>query len=496
MQRRLDEIDLSSRDVSERLIRLECGHIFTVETLDGHCNMSEYYESDAMGTFTTTKAPPVNFQTPPVCPACRGPITAFRYGRVTKRANLDISEHNVTSTMSSAIEKVGSEIEEFSRKLDSAKGEAKLIPFYPPSEVADDFDILSAHRRTRFGTVSEPLPYEEISQASMTNVHGFYREEGRAWSKVAHDLLELYRKIVDVARTRGPHVRAYDAALATLYHLELSVITSDPEQASDTPEPVAMMEANKKIGQPPYKADTRFQVEAFFLSLELRYTLAEIVQSRIEGLYVASGDEIVLRHERLWQSFASFIYESCIRDAEKALKIAEKSSASRLAARAAVYILRGKLELFRFEILAERALLSRQGLLNNDRRRELSTKAQVETNTASFEMKRLETRYLRSRPVTDTTQLNSEKAWFTQNCCEKGDKIVEEYGALTTHLRTGRGYEPLSLKEKEDIVKAFSFSQRGHFYNCENGHTFTIGECGGTTGLSRCPECGAPIPTG
>ncbi|KAH8998229.1 hypothetical protein EDB86DRAFT_2828513 [Lactarius hatsudake] len=474
LQRRLDEIDLSSDNISDRLIKLECGHIFTVETLDGNCNMSEYYESDAMGTFTAMKAPPVNFQTPPSCPACCGPITALRYGRVTKRANLDILEQNVASTMSSAIEEVGPEIEELSRRLDNVKEEAKSIAFNPPSEDADDFDALSARRKTRFGPESEPLPHKEISHASMRNVYGFSGEEGRAWNKVVRDLLKLYKKVADVARTRGPHVQAYGAALATLYRLELSAIASDPERATDTPEPAAMMEVNKKIGQPPHKADTRFQVEAFFLSLELRYTLAEIAQSRIEGLSIVSSEN--LRHERLWRSFVSFIYESCIRDAEKALKIAEKSSAPRLAAQAGMNILRGKLELFRFEILTDRTLLFRQGLLDNDRRNELSTKVQLESNTASCEMKKLETTYFCSIPVTDTAELGSESVWFTQKCRERGDKFIKEYNALVRYLCTEGGYEPLSLEEREIIVKSFGFSHGGHFYNCENGHTFVIGE--------------------
>ncbi len=160
MQRRLDEIDLSSDDVAERLIKLACGHIYTVETLDGHCNMSDYYEQDPMGVFTATKAPPVNFQNPPSCPTCRGPITALRYGRVTKRANLDILEQNVASTMSSALENVGPEIESFAGKLDTVKGEAKSIAFSPPDEAANDINLLSANRRTRFGQESEPLPHE------------------------------------------------------------------------------------------------------------------------------------------------------------------------------------------------------------------------------------------------------------------------------------------------------------------------------------------------
>ncbi|KAF8265012.1 hypothetical protein EI94DRAFT_1737067 [Lactarius quietus] len=494
MQRRLDEIDLSSDDVSERLIRLQCGHIFTVETLDGHCKMSDYYELDALGAFTATKAPPVNFQTPPACPTCRGPITALRYGRVTKRANLDILEQNVASTMSSALEKVGPDIEQFSAKLDDTKVKAKSITFNPPDTAADDFDKLSADRKTRFGLESEPLPDVEISQASMTDIHGFSRDEGKAWNQVVRGLLALYRKVAKVAMTRGPHVQAYGAALATLYRLELSAIASDPERATDAPEPAAMIEVNKKIGQPPHKADTRFQVEAFFLSLELRYTLAEIAQSRVEGLKEScTKDEITVHHERLWRSFVSFIYESCIRDAEKALKIAEKSSASRLAANAGINILRGKLELFRFEILAERTVLARQGHLNNDRRAALSAKTKQKANSASLEIKRLQTTYIRSRPVANTAELRSERDWFKDNCAEKGEKFVKEYEALATHLLTERGYEPLSLKERADIVKAFVFSHRGHFYNCENGHTFVIGECGGAMQAARCPECNAVI---
>ncbi|KAH8976901.1 hypothetical protein EDB92DRAFT_1938185 [Lactarius akahatsu] len=474
MQRRLNEIDLSSSNISERLIRLECGHIFTVGTLDGHCNMSRYYEPDAIGAFTTIKAPPADFQTPPSCPTCRRPITALRYGRITKKANIDMLEQNVASTMSSTLEEVGSEIESFLGRLDNVKSKAKLIAFYPPSR-ATDFDILSAHRRTRFGPESEPLSREEISQASMTNVHGFSVEEGRAWHNVVHDLLKLYRKIVRVARTRGPYEQAYGAALATLYRLELSAIARDPERASDTPERVAMREVIKMIGQPPHKA-------AFFLSFELRYT-------RIEGLRVFSGHEVVCLHERLWRSFVSFIYESCIHDVEKALKIAKKSSASRLAAQAGANILRGKLELFRFEILAQHTLQLQCGLLNDDRRNELSTKTQLEANTASLEMKKLETRYLRSHRVTDTTQLNSDRTWFTQNCREKGDKIVEEYRALATCL-TQRECKP--LKAKEDTGKAPSFSQhRRRFFGCVNGHAFAIGTCGAAIEVAHCPGCNA-----
>ena len=496
MQRKLSEIDLSSEDISERLIRLACGHIFTVETLDGHCNMSEYYEIDPMGVFTVTKAPPVSYQKPPSCPTCRGPITALRYGRVTKRANLDILEQNVASTMSSALEKISPQIEEISAKLEIAKDEAKKIPFSPPASGVEDLDRLAENRRTRFGKESEPLPHEVIQQGGMTTIHGFSGEETRAWNKIVRDLLKLYKRVTEVAGTRGPHIQSYHAALATLYRLELAAIASDPARACDKPEPLAISAVNRKIGQPPHKADTRFQVEAFFLSLELRYTLAEIAQGRIEGLGTDSREEITM-HAQLWRSYLSFIFESCIRDAEKALSIAHKSTASRLAARAEVYILRGRFELFRFEILTERTRLNRERLLDTARRKELSAKTQQEAMTTATQVKTLEETYIRNREVADMDEWETERAWFSKNCREKGEKYVEEYNKLADCLLTEAVYEPVSLQEKADIVKAFGFckslidaeqggiikccilAHRGHFYNCENGHTFVITEVSG-----------------
>ena len=444
--------------MSERLIKLACGHIFTVESLDGHCNMSEYYEIDLMGVFTATKAPPVNYQTPPSCPTCRGPITALRYGRVTKRANLDILEQNVASKMSSDLEDISEEIGRITANIVGTKEDAKKIPFSPPNTKPEDHCHLAENRKTQFGKESETLSPYAIQLGAMTTIHGLSREESRTWSNVVRELVKLYRKVAGVSRTRGPHAQAYGAALATLYRLELAAIASEPDRACNKPEPLAMEEVNKKIGQPPHKADTRFQVEGFFLSIELRYTLAEVALSRIEGLNTNSREEGIAMHTRLWQSYVSFIYESCVRDAEKSLTIAQKSAASRLAARAGVHILRGKLELFRFEILNERALMARDGVLDDAHKETLSSRATQEAEAAVSQLRTLEETYIRSRPAANMDDLKDERAWFAQNCRERGDKYVEEYNKLATHLLTENDvYVPLTLQERADIVKSFGF---------------------------------------
>jgi hypothetical protein len=60
-------------------------------------------------------------------------------------------------------------------------------------------------------------------------------------------------------------------------------------------------------------------------------------------------------------------------------------------------------------------------------------------------------------------------------------------------------YEEVS-KEEIDAIKQAMVSGRGgiathsgHWYDCENGHPFAVGECGMPMQIARCPECGARV---
>lgn len=41
-------------------------------------------------------------------------------------------------------------------------------------------------------------------------------------------------------------------------------------------------------------------------------------------------------------------------------------------------------------------------------------------------------------------------------------------------------------------ISESTFGQ-GHIYRCPNGHVYMIGECGGASEVSRCPQCGFSI---
>lgn len=492
MQRPLSEIDLNANDTSERLITLDCGHIFTVETLDGHCSMGEYYNVDPMGRCTSPKAPPIKYQTPPTCPTCRGPITALRYGRITKRANLDILEQNVASNMSKSLEQFSPGLVAITGLLELWEASAKKIKYEPGFKSAQEFDNLILGRSGKFGKPDEPLPALVLNSAAMKKVHGLAGREGQAWDLVVKDLLDTYKKIVGIATTRSAHVRAYEAALTTLYDLELAEIASDPRRATDHPEPLAIEAVNRKIGQPPHKADRRYHVEAFLLSIELRFMLAQVARARVDSLPITSNDPQVLHHRLLWSSFVEFIYDSCITDCKKTIAIADSSSASRQAARAAVTNIRSEFEKFRFQIINRREQMFKISSLNTNRKL-LSADVMVHKNSAMVYLERVAKSYVSSRSNKDPKVLKEESFWFRKNCTDRATRVFKEYDQLNKHVATDAMYQPMTLQEREDIVKAFGFTHRGHFYNCENGHTFVITECGGAMQNAGCPECGASI---
>lgn len=73
--------------------------------------------------------------------------------------------------------------------------------------------------------------------------------------------------------------------------------------------------------------------------------------------------------------------------------------------------------------------------------------------------------------------------------------IVKELDTVETMLQDATFYAPMRDEEWRAIMSAMSndFRGTGHWYTCENGHPFTVGECGMPMEQARCPQCDAPI---
>jgi Fe2+ or Zn2+ uptake regulation protein len=92
-----------------------------------------------------------------------------------------------------------------------------------------------------------------------------------------------------------------------------------------------------------------------------------------------------------------------------------------------------------------------------------------------------------------TPSREEEASWLAENFSRAAQTIVDEWEAIQKAVGRSTFYQEVSLKEQMEIVRAFNFGSTGHFFNCANGHTFVITECGGAVQRSVCPECGSPI---
>ncbi|KFA53035.1 hypothetical protein S40293_11012 [Stachybotrys chartarum IBT 40293] len=72
------------------------------------------------------------------------------------------------------------------------------------------------------------------------------------------------------------------------------------------------------------------------------------------------------------------------------------------------------------------------------------------------------------------------------------NSLQRELEAVQAMLEDG-SYEQVTAQEMKEVYAAVAreFLGTGHWYGCENGDPFTIGERGMATQLARCPECGA-----
>jgi hypothetical protein len=83
------EIDLDE----DPCIIPSCGHILTLESMDGHMEIAKYYtisdDTNAEKSIIALKSSSVPFSTSELksCPMCRSPLRNInRYGRIVRRA--------------------------------------------------------------------------------------------------------------------------------------------------------------------------------------------------------------------------------------------------------------------------------------------------------------------------------------------------------------------------------------------------------------------------
>ncbi|KAI0930201.1 hypothetical protein AcV5_006978 [Taiwanofungus camphoratus] len=486
LQRTLSDVNIEQETLDELLITLpNCRHVFTVETLDGHCGMSEYYRREGIdGKWLGLQAPPVGFQKPPTCPTCRSAITSPRYGRVYKRADLDILENNVAFHMSSSLAKVQDKLEAVSREdmeqnlrdeaLKNAEGKLEMAVKLTKLRQKRQNEMLRATRST-------PMPPQTLDPSN-EELHSVPVTEAKGWKTVMSKLISAYRDAVNIANTRSAHLHAWEASFSYLYQKEMDNATLNPERAPRNPQEYAMRMARIRVGQPQPRADKRFLVETFWTTITIRLTLVELGGIWLEALQGRTS--YPSEHRRAWGTYISFIIRACAADARTAYGIAGESESHRQNTKTALLIMRIELEQFRFNLL-----MMRQNGKFSENQAKLANSAECKADDALKYILAVLNEHRHAR----RTRREVEEEWLSKNFSQPASMIISEWKQIGRSIRLDTFYEPVSLEELTAVVKGLDFGHAGHFYKCPNGHVYVIADCGGANQRSYCPECGEAI---
>ncbi|EKM54252.1 uncharacterized protein PHACADRAFT_174761 [Phanerochaete carnosa HHB-10118-sp] len=481
--RSLADIDPDMEGLDDLLITLpNCRHVFTVETLDGHASMQEYYRADG-GRWIGLEAPPNDFRKPPTCPTCRVAIRSNRYGRVFKRADLDILENNVAFRMSQSLAAIGRRVK--ITPLGTLKDTLKIEAANETLSITKAAQNRNTHQKNQRALLQQvrntPLPSKGLDPSN-GELHGIPASEVRSWQLTLRGLLASYNDAVSVASIRSAHMHAWEASFSYLYQKEMDLAAQHPEHAPRNPHEHAMRMARLGVGQPQPRADRRFLVEAFWTSIHIRLTLADLAQTWVTALASRSG--YLSENRQLWGRFISFIFRSCLQDGRTALMIAQESESHRQVVKTSLLLMRINIEYFRFNIEGSRGKSRLR-----DRRDQLASRAKEKHEETLQHSEAVRLTHLEIRRADQEQEIQ----WLTTTFVDPAKVIVQEWQKLERSLRMDTFYEPVSLGEMQDIVKGLNFSHTGHFYKCPKGHTFVIGDCGGANQQSFCPECSAPI---
>jgi len=453
LSRTLAEVNPETGELDELLITIpSCGHAFTVETLDGLTGIKNFYTRNVEDTKWIGLQTPEGFIPRPTCPLCRSPISSSRYGRIIKRADLDILERNVAAHMFQSIEICSNTVRNFDE--DRAKtvlltqASQLSIPKQEDMPLEKTMKKMKKNREAILKNVKEtPVSLDDI-RAENKHLHFIDSAVCSAWRNATYPLFKSYGEIVKLAETRSAHTQAWEASFSFLYEHEIQIGLENPAMMPKRPEEHAMRMATLQVGQPRPLADRRTVVEAFWRSLHIRLTLVKLARIWLDALH-NQQNRYPSFHQHQWADYISFLLSVCASDTEKALQVAQESKAHRQIIQTVVLGMRVDLEAFRFNL----EMCKTSGAFKNQEVREsLRLKAFEKAGMEEEALKTAIKQYFIHRKHS-----KEERAWVTENFTNTAQSIIGEWNKIEKSIRLDTFYQPVSLEEKEEIFRAFNF---------------------------------------
>lgn len=400
-----EEIDL---DTDHCIVPL-CGHILTLESMDGHMAMSDFYtmNSDNLIVDLKNSAEPFSASGMKSCPTCRSPLRNLnRYSRIVRRALIDEATKKFIVWANRGFIPLVTRMQAIEAELRETAGSSQKVP----DEVLPAVPLLA------------PLQLQGSRDQQISQIAKVTRKENR-YGTIMGLRREIKKFLQQVDEKEQPFGRIYDLVQDARRHRGIDVDLSS-------------------------KVDI----------LQVRNRLLTTV------LLIRCDYTILLTFLNDWKTRTSTSSPTNQIDLSMNRKECENLITESHSRNQPGNIVEGHLYWARFFAL-ERSFVI---------------------------------------PGSELTQL-ADKAGAREHL-QLAHKICDEYPGQTAGMKSEvtdvekmlRGstfYMPVSNEEKAAVYAAMAhdFRGTGHWYYCENGHPFTIGECGMPMQTSQCPQCGSPV---
>ncbi|GAA5992370.1 hypothetical protein JCM10908_000450 [Rhodotorula pacifica] len=473
MMTTLADFDPTDPDPLQRLITLDCGHAFTVETLDGLFDLGRFFtKKQGEGSWQATVVP--SESTAQIsCPTCKQLVSSasnVRYRRAIKFAELNNQERLRILRNQEQLEALGNAVDAVSmddklahlvERLRPPKGSARL----PESEqVAAQRNSVMA--QTAYSTA------QAFTDDSLFGLGSF----GKAFVKLIRPLLQVHNRIDALVLELSPHTRAYHSAIAALFRAEKQAAAPRSHPLSDEQ---ALRIARLRVGMAPQTSDTSSSLRAVWLATQVRYQICDIVYKLAMRFKAEEAVDSGLVDALL--SFGGFVLETINRDLERGSEIAQGNNSKRLQLENALNSLKCAFKTAQYHLRIDVA----DGRLS---RLDARTSSELQRQQSFAAFGRIKSSLL------STSELRALLAGWTKTAVEPHvDHLRDAWEDFEKSIFGGTFYDSVSDDERRMIIQAVAYPTTGHWYTCPNGHPYVIGECGGAMQVSTCPECGARI---
>ncbi|RHZ77870.1 hypothetical protein Glove_169g29 [Diversispora epigaea] len=447
---------------TERMIFLECGHVFTAETLDNLMEMKNVYHMDFMGNWIGIK--PITDQPGELkrCPNCRAPIKNIqRYGRIIKKCVLDVQNKKFLQEYNRRLKIIQVELERIIKNLGNNRG--PVLVKFRKSRLPDAKQRKNNNEFYKMDKKIDPdiIPPKKYEMLKKYYSIPAYHEE--LWRKRVSPLLFNYRQVALIISnsTNPPYKLAYEAAVTSLFAAKSKERVNIDNLLND----ISSLQISK--------FDRKIYLAAFSELINIQKAMFREVSEIIPELPTEMNQRniddtpIHLPYKGYWMGFADFLIDSLHNNIEHMIQISEESKYNR-------DFVTSSLELAEFECRVQRFKLRNHPStgLSPTQQCEIIEKKCSEIKTNCLHIKNVKL------PSMDGFD------YFGAQCNERIATVLREIEELKN-----------AAEEKLRINRAMSqeFSSSGHWYQCPNGHLYTIENYDGADQKSRCFKCGVLI---